>query len=331
MSEVLAQALSAGGAAAVSSVALHPLDVIKTLLQASRSAAHDGNGSEAPRLLSAVDVARHILRTRGVAGFFAGLREGASESVVRNVVFFYCYVLLQRMVAGQRRMDTGTNLLVGMAAGVGGMLITSPLEVVATRARVDANGRGAARIARRIASKEGIAGFYRCVCAPLSGDALLLHCATPHVLCTSGLAANVVLCVNPAIQYTVFEQVKAMVLWIVGRRLGRRVRFLTAGQAFLVGAVAKAVATIVTYPYIRAKVIMQCSATEGAGAEQRPQRGMAGPWYVMKELVEEQGMEGLYRGLTPHLVKGVLSAAVMLMTKERIDALVRSAGLAAKQ
>ena len=36
------------------------------------------------------------------------------------------------------------------------------------------------------------------------------------------------------------------------------------------------------------------------------------------------GVAGLYKGLTPTLIKGVLQSAVMLAVKERVDAAVRA-------
>ena len=76
-----------------------------------------------------------------------------------------------------------------------------------------------------------------------------------------GLAASVLLCVNPAIYNTVFDQLKARLLArIEARSGGRRVVALSTVQAFVLGVIAKAIATLLTYPYIRAKMVMQAAS-----------------------------------------------------------------------
>ena len=71
------------------------------------------------------------------------------------------------------------------------------------------------------------------------------------------------LCFKPAIQYTIYEYVKKMVL--AGRSVGRKQRGeathaeqnLSAVEVFLLGMLARAVSTVVCFPYTRAKVMMQ--------------------------------------------------------------------------
>jgi hypothetical protein len=69
-----------------------------------------------------------------------------------------------------------------------------------------------------------------------------------------GFRASVLLCVNPAINYTVFEQLKKRLLASTGAK------GLTTLQAFVLGAIGKIVATLCTYPWVRAKVMMQSGA-----------------------------------------------------------------------
>lgn len=171
----------------------------------------------------------------------------------------------------------------------------------------------------------------------------------------SGFGASVVLCINPAIQYTVFDQLKALILQrVAARHPGKRVA-LTTAQAFLLGAVAKAIATVVTFPYIRAKVVLQaakagrrtCSrdaaeagaaagsgAGGGGGGGEGEQGGADDPLRVLpsdsapevlRKLAAADGVHGWYKGMAPQLLKGVLAAALMLSVKERIEVVVRGA------
>lgn len=90
-----------------------------------------------------------------------------------------------------------------------------------------------------------------------------------------GFAPSLILTCNPAINYTAFDLLKA--LWLrrraasgvpprVGARGGAGAGFLDPVEAFLVAAAAKSLATLITYPLIRAKVIlMTCSSPSSSG------------------------------------------------------------------
>jgi hypothetical protein len=69
----------------------------------------------------------------------------------------------------------------------------------------------------------------------------------------TGLKPGLVLTVNPAITYGAFERLKSAVL----DKPGRVEKKLGALEAFAIGVGSKAIATVVTYPYIFAKVRLQ--------------------------------------------------------------------------
>lgn len=80
-----------------------------------------------------------------------------------------------------------------------------------------------------------------------------------------GLFANILLCTNPAIQFAIFEMFRVQINRARGRRPGAALSWL---EAFAVGGVSKAVATIITYPLLRAKIVQQTAGymqLEGAG------------------------------------------------------------------
>lgn len=149
----------------------------------------------------------------------------------------------------------------------------------------------------------------------------------------SGVQAFVVLCLKPAIQYTVFEKVKAVIL----ASKTTATKTLTAIEAFLLGMVARTVATIIVFPYTRAKVMLQSSSSD-----EKPDIPA-----MLKKIYEEevrncdalsvstplptppisnmarvarrsQGVGGVFQGIGPELTRGVLSAALMLTVKEKI-------------
>ena len=92
---------------------------------------------------------------------------------------------------------------------------------------------------------------------------------------------------------------------------------LTTAEAFLLGMVARTIATIAVYPYLRAKVMLQSSKTLNGGNEKPNIPAMIMKMYVSGGLAE------CFQGIGPELTRGVFSAALMLACKERIHDVVK--------
>ncbi|KAJ1468127.1 hypothetical protein T484DRAFT_1856342, partial [Baffinella frigidus] len=82
---------------------------------------------------------------------------------------------------------------------------------------------------------------------------------------------------------------------------------LTALEAFVIGAIARGVATIAVFPYTRAKVIVKSRNTGTIGG-------------TIADIMKREGFFALYQGCVPEVSRGVLSAALMLAAKEKINA-----------
>ena len=79
---------------------------------------------------------------------------------------------------------------------------------------------------------------------------------------------------------------------------------------------SKALATIVTQPLIVAKV----------GLQSRPPPSRQGKPFktfgeVMAYIVEHEGITGLFKGMAPQILKGLLVQGILMMTKERMELL----------
>lgn len=111
-------------------------------------------------------------------------------------------------------------------------------------------------------------------------------------------------------------------------------------QAFVLGAIARSVATLLLFPYIRAKVLVQTKKKQVVSGQAASQDGIVS---TLQRVYKEEGALSLYRGLGPELTKarfvlangcwsmahllllllqGALSSAFMLMVKEKIQAYV---------
>ena len=85
---------------------------------------------------------------------------------------------------------------------------------------------------------------------------------------------------------------------------------LSGVEAFVLGAVARAVATVLVYPFTRALRIQQ-------GRAAAAQTSLLGE---LRSVVREQGLAGLYLGIVPDISRGVMSSALRSSIKERLAA-----------
>ena len=191
--------------------------------------------------------------------------------------FFYSFVrgayIKRRTPPGGKApaLSTAAELLLGAFAGALAQIFTIPVSVIATRQQVGSAKRTVRKkvnvpsahdeegsvekwieeeeyvdnsfwgVGREIVREEGVAGLWL------------------------GIKPGLVLTVNPAITYGVFERIKSILLLAqekaaaVGAPSNGK---LTPGMNFLVGALSKTLATVVTYPYIMAKVRIQARGTD---------------------------------------------------------------------
>lgn len=83
-------------------------------------------------------------------------------------------------------------------------------------------------------------------------------------------------------------------------------------RGVVLGAVSKALATIATQPLIVAKVGLQSKPPPLRHG--KPFRNFT---EVMKFIIEHEGTAGLFKGITPQILKGFLVQGILMMSKER--------------
>ncbi len=88
-------------------------------------------------------------------------------------------------------------------------------------------------------------------------------------------------------------------------------------MAAVLGALCKAIATVLTQPLIVAKVGMQSRPPP-----ERKGRPFKSFVEVMQYIVRHEGARGLLKGIGPQLMKGLLVQGLLMMTKERYGRIV---------
>ncbi|XP_022113509.1 peroxisomal membrane protein PMP34 [Pieris rapae] len=211
-----------------------------------------------------------IAKEEGIGSLYCGLYPVLQSLSVSNFVYFYTFHALKRSSVGSTAIK---DLLFGVIAGSLNVLITSPLWVVNTRMKLGKNNyKSLSAGLIELFKKEGLRGLW------------------------SGVVPSLLLVSNPAIQFMVYESLK--------RNFVAMNRFNTY-SAFIIGAIAKAIATTLTYP------LQLIQSRLRAGTSLKP---------LYKDIKSNPKI--IFRGLEAKIMQTVMTAALMFLIYEKVVRLV---------
>ncbi|XP_019719975.1 peroxisomal membrane protein PMP34 isoform X2 [Hippocampus comes] len=235
---------------------------------------------------------------------------GAMGSVTAMTVFFPLDTARLRLQVDEKRRASSTPAILAeiikeegllapyRVAGVINVLVTAPLWVVNTRLKLQGskfhntdiqptNYRGIWDALGQISRDEGVWALW------------------------SGTFPSLLLVLNPAIQFVIYEGLK--------RQLRNGVtRELAAFEVFMIGAVAKAVATTVTYPLQTIQSVLRFGQFNKSTSKSTLMSGLMTIRCLLVNRVRKFGMLGLFKGLEAKLLQTVLTAALMFLLYEKI-------------
>ena len=225
---------SGGVAGTIASCLTNPLDVVKTQLQSSSTATAgalmDGRGHP-------LNIAKRIMATDGVPGFFRGLPPTLVGIIPARSIYFYAYQRSKKALGPYLPEGSPPNALIaGLIAGFTGNTLTNPLWMVRTRMQLLADAASGQKAytgyfdaISTIAKEEGVKGFYK------------------------GIAASYWGCAEGAMQFIIYEQLKTRLLDRQNEQLAEQglpeTDHLPKLTYFLSAAGAKMCASIATYPH----------------------------------------------------------------------------------
>ncbi|KAH8782892.1 mitochondrial carrier domain-containing protein [Diaporthe sp. PMI_573] len=284
---------TAGATGAVLANALvYPLDIVKTRLQV-QEVRKPGDApdptSATPHYTSTWDALSQMYDEEGLAGLYAGMSGSLLGVASTNFAYFYWYSTVRTLYFKGAKVtappSTAVELALGAVAGALAQLFTIPVAVVTTRQQTQRKSerKGMLETAKEVIDgPDGVTGLWR------------------------GLKASLVLVVNPSITYGAYERLKPMLFPGPGP--------LSAWQAFVLGAMSKALATIATQPLIVAKVGLQ--STPPPSRKGKPFKSFG---EVMEFIIKNEGPLGLFKGIGPQILKGIMVQGILMMTKERVE------------
>ncbi|KAL9906302.1 peroxisomal membrane protein PMP34 [Glossina fuscipes] len=292
---------AAGGCLAMST--FYPLDTVRSRLQLE-------DPERSGKARSTLKVIKEIVLGEGFLSLYRGLGPVLQSLCISNFVYFYAFHTLKALTAGGKGNAINQNafkdLLLGSIAGVINVLMTTPFWVVNTRLRmrnvtgiadeVNKHYKNLPTGLRYVAKTEGMRGLW------------------------SGTAPSLILVSNPALQFMMYELLK------------RNALKLNKGEIsslgfFLIGALAKAFATILTYPLQLVQTKQrhrtnQTSTNNDASTSQQAKcarRNDTGMLHMVMQIIRNQGIKGLFRGMEAKILQTVLTAALMFMAYEKIN------------
>lgn len=240
----------------------------------------------------------------GIESLYHGMVPVLQSLCISNFVYFYTFHSLKALNNGASNDQSGPlrDLVIGMVAGAINVLATTPVWVVNTRMKTRQTHDERKCVRQPYTNLlEGLWYIYR-----TEGIAGLWAGTIPSLILVS----------NPALQFMMYESLK--------RRFNRTPQQASVLYYFALGAVAKAFATIVTYPL----QLVQTKLRQGR-AEQTKAKGSTTAIsndmvHMFISIVRKYGPLGLFRGLEAKLLQTVLTAALMFMAYEKIARTVTS-------
>ncbi|XP_028267115.1 peroxisomal membrane protein PMP34 [Parambassis ranga] len=256
-------------------------------------------------------VLAEIIREEGLLAPYRGWFPVICSLCCSNFVYFYCFHYLKASWLRGRQAAPSTDLLIGIAAGVVNVLVTTPLWVVNTRLKLQGSKFRNPDI--RPTNYSGI----------LDAFVQIVHDEGLGAL-WNGTFPSLLLVLNPAIQFMIYEGLKRQL-----RRGGPRE--LSSVEVFLIGAVAKAVATTATYPLQTIQSILRFGQSGAPTERSKLLASLQTVKCLLLNRARKNGMLGLFKGLEAKLLQTVLTAALMFLLYEKIASCTfRAMGLSAQ-
>lgn len=314
MSDALINGLAGAGGGIIAQLLTYPLQTVNTRQQTER------DHSKPWRKDGTIQQMCQVVKLEGWGRLYGGLGPSLVGTAASQGVYYYFYQIFRNRAetAALNRWKKGVgdgsvgmfqSLVVAALSGCVNVLLTNPIWVVVTRmqthkkskriphtqdeatqiAAIEPPPYGAANVIQELYNEDGIWGFWR------------------------GVIPTLIMVSNPSMQFMLYETLL--------KKLKKRRDSNTKGadgfsalEIFLLGAVAKLGATVVTYPLLVVKARLQ--AKQGADVDKRHR--YKGTVDAISKMIRYEGLEGFYKGMGTKIVQSVFAAAVLFMVKEEL-------------
>ncbi|XP_062294868.1 peroxisomal membrane protein PMP34 isoform X2 [Scomber scombrus] len=262
--ESLVHAVSGAVGSVTAMTVFFPLDTARLRLQVDEQR----KAKSTPAILA------EIVKEEGLLAPYRGWFPVICSLCCSNFVYFYCFHSLKANWLKGHKSAPATDLIIGIAAGVINVLVTTPLWVVNTRLKLQGSKFRNADI--HPTDYSGILDAFAQIIRDEGVGALW-----------NGTFPSLLLVLNPAIQ-------------------------------FMIGAVAKAVATTITYPLQTIQSILRFGQFRDSTERSKLLSSLRTIKCLLVNRMRKYGLLGLFKGLEAKLLQTVLTAALMFLLYEKI-------------
>ncbi|CAG5133430.1 unnamed protein product [Candidula unifasciata] len=255
----------------VSSLALHPLDLIKVRFQVD-----EGPGKKViarPHYNGVIHAFRAIVQTDGWKGLYRGVTPNVTGAGLSWGFYFFFYNTTKTWMQGgdtTKNLGPGRHMMIASLAGLATLTLTNPIWVSKTRMCLHYGNPGNVQFVGMwetligVYRKEGIRGLYR------------------------GFLPGIFGISHGALQFMAYEELKTLYSRHRNQPLDTR---LSSLEYLTFAALSKMFAATITYPYqvLRSRL-------------QDQHRSYNGVLDVLKQIWVQESCRGLFKGLGVYLI-----------------------------
>ncbi|XP_043720867.1 peroxisomal nicotinamide adenine dinucleotide carrier-like [Telopea speciosissima] len=320
MSDALINGLAGAGGGIIAQLLTYPLQTVNTRQQTERDP-KKSNGK-----LGTIEQICQVAKQEGWGRLYGGLTPSLVGTAASQGVYYYFYQIFRNKAEASAldRFKKGTgdgsvgilsSLVVAALSGCMNVLLTNPIWVVVTRmqthtkssteqkpsesssvmpdeailAAVEPPPYGTSHAVQELYNEAGVLGFWK------------------------GVFPTLMMVSNPSIQFMLYE---TLLKKLKARRASRNKgnNGITALEIFLLGAIAKLGATVVTYPVLVVKARLQ--AKQVSGVDKR--HHYKGTLDAITKMIQYEGLSGFYKGMSTKIIQSVVAAAFLFTVKEEL-------------
>ncbi|WVZ56079.1 hypothetical protein U9M48_006659 [Paspalum notatum var. saurae] len=340
MSSAVVNGLAGAGGGIIAQIITYPLQTVNTRQQTERSAKKRKAGSDATNSSTLFQMLQ-LIQTEGWGGLYSGLKPSLIGTAASQGIYYYFYQILKNKVEdiavarGKKGLGDGTVGMLswlGIAAIAGSInvLLTNPIWVLVTRMQTHTQAERKILESKRELLLKEVSRANSLEVSILRDRLVKLESEKPLPYGTlqaiqevyresgirgfwKGLVPTLIMVCNPSIQFMIYETLAKR---LQSKRSGKQLpkRNLTAMEVFLLGAIAKLGATVVTYPLLVVKSRLQAKQEIGRNVMSR----YTGTIDAIIKMIRYEGLHGFYKGMGTKIVQSVFAASVLFMVKEEL-------------
>uniref|UniRef100_A0A0D3F2M9 Peroxisomal nicotinamide adenine dinucleotide carrier-like n=1 Tax=Oryza barthii TaxID=65489 RepID=A0A0D3F2M9_9ORYZ len=326
MSSAAVNGLAGAGGGIIAQIITYPLQTVNTRQQTERSAkkkkangAAIANTSTLFQMLQCVIELLQLFQTEGWGGLYSGLKPSLIGTAASQGIYYYFYQILKNKVGdlavarGKKGLGDGTVGMfswLGIAAVAGSInvLLTNPIWVLVTRMQTHTQAEKKIMESKKELLLKDVARANSIEVSILKDRLYKLDSEKPRPYGTIQAVCN------PSIQFMIYETLAKR---LRSKRSGKELpkKNLTAMEVFLLGAIAKLGATVVTYPLLVVKSRLQAKQEIGRNVMSR----YTGTIDAIIKMIRYEGLHGFYKGMGTKIVQSVFAASVLFMDPQFSD------------